>query len=295
MAWGTQIGGIATLLGGGRAPLALGMLHEATGQGFSFAEWTLAALPVVAALLVVGWFILSWFFPIDIEDVRRADAVIAEKAMRMGRPSARERAIGFIMLGTLAAWIVGGEEFGLATIALSAVVLIFAAGLLTWSDIEQYVNWGVLLMYGGAIALGSAINHSGAAVWIASKTVSHWAQTPGGVVAILSGFGIVLTEAMSHSAVVALLMPVALGIATQYGMDPRVMAPVVALPSGLAFTLPVGTPGNAIAYSSGYLRLRDMLVPGSLMVFVAWVVFNLAVRFYWPLIGLSLVAPPAAG
>ena len=98
-----------------------------------------------------------------------------------------------------------------------------------------------------------------------------------------------------YSAVVALLMPVALGIATQYGMDPRVMAPVVALPSGLAFTLPVGTPGNAIAYSSGYLRLRDMLVPGSLMVFVAWVLFNLAVRFYWPLIGLSLVAPPTAG
>src|SRR5262249_40850868 len=78
------------------------------------------------------------------------------------------------------------------------------------------------------------------------------ARTPAQVVAILSGFGIVLTEAMSHSAVVALLMPVALGIAQKYGMDPRVMAPVVALPSGLAFTLPVGTPGNAIAYSSGY-------------------------------------------
>ena len=101
-------------------------------------------------------------------------------------------------------------------------------------------------------------------MWIASVTVSHWARTPAQVVAILSGIGIVLTEAMSHSAVVALLMPVALGIAQQYGMDPALMAPVVALPSGLAFTLPVGTPGNAIAYSSGYLRLRDMLLPGSL-------------------------------
>jgi sodium-dependent dicarboxylate transporter 2/3/5 len=89
-------------------------------------------------------------------------------------------------------------------------------------------------------------------------------------------------------------MPVALGIAQKYGMDPRVMAPVVALPSGLAFTLPVGTPGNAIAYSSGYLRLRDMLIPGSLMVIVAWAVFNLVVRFYWPLLGLTL-APAAAG
>src|SRR4029077_11110109 len=105
-----------------------------------------------------------------------------------------------------------------------------------------------------------------------------WARTPAQVVAILSGVGIVLTEAMSHSAVVALLMPVALGIAQQYGMDPRLMAPVIPLPSGLAFTLPVGTPGNAIAYSSGYLRLRDMLVPGFVLVVVAWAAFNLTVR-----------------
>src|SRR4029453_16080946 len=97
--------------------------------------------------------------------------------MRMGRPSVRERSIGFIMLGTLAAWIIGGEEFGLATIALSAVVLIFAAGLLTWRDIEQYVNWGVLLMYGGAIALGSAVNHSGASEWIAPPTTPRWGAT----------------------------------------------------------------------------------------------------------------------
>jgi sodium-dependent dicarboxylate transporter 2/3/5 len=112
------------------------------------------------------------------------------------------------------------------------------------------------------------------------------------VIALISAFGIVLTEAMSHSAVVALLMPVALGIATQFGIDPRVMAPAVALPSGLAFTLPVGTPGNAIAYSSGYLRLRDMLVPGSIMVVIAWATFNLVAIYYWPLIGVTLAAAP---
>jgi sodium-dependent dicarboxylate transporter 2/3/5 len=111
------------------------------------------------------------------------------------------------------------------------------------------------------------------------------------VIAIVSALGILLTEAMSHSAVVALLMPVALGIAQQFGIDARVMAPVVALPSGLAFTLPVGTPGNAIAYSSGYLRLRDMLVPGSLMVVIAWAAFVLVARYYWPLIGITLTAP----
>jgi len=154
------------------------------------------------------------------------------------------------------------------------------------------VNWGVLLMYGGAIALGSALNRSGASVWIASVTVSRWAHSPLAVIAMISAFGILLTEAMSHSAVVALLMPVALGIAQQFGIDPRIMAPVVALPSGLAFTLPVGTPGNAIAYSSGYLRLRDMLVPGSVMVVIAWIAFNAVAYWYWPLIGMTLAPTP---
>jgi sodium-dependent dicarboxylate transporter 2/3/5 len=291
MAWGTQIGGIATLLGGGRAPLALGMLREATGQTYTFAQWTLAAWPLVAVLLIAGWQVIIRFFPIDITSVREADQAIAEKALRMGRPTTNERAIGAIMLVTLAAWILGGEEFGLASIALAAVVAIFLFGLLRWNDIEEYVNWGVLLMYGGAIALGSALHRSGAAEWIASVTVSRWAESPFAMIAMISAFGILLTEAMSHSAVVALLMPVALGIAAQYGIDPRLMAPAVALPSGLAFTLPVGTPGNAIAYSSGYLRLRDMLGPGAVLVVVAWAAFNLVAIYYWPLIGLHLVAP----
>ncbi len=288
LAWGTQIGGIATLLGGGRAPLAIGMLRETTGQTYTFAQWTLAAWPIVALLLVGGWVVIRAFFPIDIASVRAADTIIEEKSLRLGRPSARERAIAIIMLGTLTAWIVGGEEFGLASIAMAAVITIFIFQLLTWADIEPYVNWGVLLMYGGAIALGSAMNRSGAAGWIASMTVKHWAQSPVQVIAIISAIGIVLTEAMSHSAVVALLMPVALGIAPQYGIDPRIMAPAVALPSGLAFTLPVGTPGNALAYSSGYLRLRDMLLPGSLLVVIAWIAFNLVAVYYWPLIGLNL-------
>jgi solute carrier family 13 (sodium-dependent dicarboxylate transporter), member 2/3/5 len=291
MAWGTQIGGIATLLGGGRAPLALGMLRETTGETYSFAQWTATAWPIVAILLVAGWQVIVRFFPIDITSVRDADAVIAEKALRLGRPSVKEKWIALVMAGTLVAWIVGGEEFGLATIALAAVVLLFLLDLLTWRDIEQYVNWGVLLMYGGAIALGSALNRSGAATWIASVTLSRWAHGQLAVIAIISASAILLTEAMSHSAVVALLMPVALGIAQQFGIDPRVMAPAVALPAGLAFTLPVGTPGNAIAYSSGYLRLRDMLVPGSVLVVIAWVAFNLVAIYYWPVVGVTISGP----
>jgi sodium-dependent dicarboxylate transporter 2/3/5 len=288
LAWGTTIGGIATLLGGARAPLAIGMLRESTGQSYSFAQWTIAAWPLVLILLVGGWQVILRFFPIDIASVREADAIIEEKSLKLGRPSVQERAIALVMLATLVAWMIGGEEFGLATIALAAVAVLFVFDLLAWRDIEQYVNWGILLMYGGAIALGSALHRSGAAGWLAQETVSQWAHSPGAVVGLVSLFSMVLTEAMSNSAVVALLMPLSLGIAQQFGMDPRVMAPVVALPAGLSFTLPVGTPGNAIAYSSGYLRIRDMVVPGLLMFVLAWIGFNLTVHYYWPMIGIPL-------
>jgi sodium-dependent dicarboxylate transporter 2/3/5 len=239
---------------------------------------------------VAGWLLINYFFPIDIDSVRAADEVIDEKALRMGRMSMRERAIAWIMLGTLTAWSSGGEEFGLATIALASVVTIFASGLLTWADVDGYVNWGVLLMYGGAIALGAAINRSGAAAWVAGLVVEHWATSPMTLIALLSAISIVLTEAMSNSAVVALLLPVALGIAQQFGIDARVMAPAIALPAGLAFTLPVGTPANAIAYSSGYLSLRDIVLPGTALVVIAWITFNLTALYYWPLIGLVVSA-----
>lgn len=292
LAWGSSIGGLATLLGGGRAPLAIGMLRESTGQSYSFAEWTLAAWPMVLVLLVAGWQIIVRFFPIDIASVRDADAVIEEKALRMGRMSVRERSVAIVMGGTLLCWIVGGEEFGLASIALAGVVVLFVFDMLRWNDVERYVNWGVLLMYGGAIALGAAFNRSGAAAWLAKTLLSQWGNSPAAVIALVSGTSIVLTEAMSNSAVVALLLPVALGVSQQFGIDPRAMAPAIALPAGMAFTLPVGTPGNAIAYSSGYLSLRDMVLPGTILVIVAWIGFNLLVQYYWPLIGIVIAAAP---
>jgi sodium-dependent dicarboxylate transporter 2/3/5 len=288
MAWGTTIGGVATLLGGARAPLALGMVREATGQSFTFLEWAVACLPIVGLMLLAGWIVITRFFPIDVASIRAADELLEQKAIALGRMSLRERAIAGIMVLTLVGWIIGGEQFGLANVALAAVVVLFVLDLVRWSEVEEYVNWGILLMYGGAIALGAAVNSSGAALWMSQRTISAWAGGGVAAVALIAAISIVLTEAMSNSAVVALLMPVTFGVAADFGIEPRVMALVVAVPAGLGFTLPIGTPANAIAYSSGYLSIRDMMVPGAILAFSSWVVFNLVAWFYWPLLGITL-------
>ncbi len=290
MAWGSTIGGVATLLGGGRAPLALAILEQATGdQPYTFLSWSLYTLPVVAVMLGAGYLVILRWFPIDIESVREAETVLAEKVDALGRLRGDEKGIAIVMISTVTTWVFFGHSLGLANVAIGAIVVLFAVRLVEWRDVEEYVNWGIILMYGGAICLGAALDKSGAALWVAESSLGPWADSPRLIIAAMSGVAWLLTEAMSNSAVVALMMPVGLGIGQDVGFPVAIIAPVVAIPAGLAFAFPIGTPSNAIAYSSGYLRLRDLFVPGMLLGLIAWIVFNLTVNFYWPLLGFSPV------
>ena len=288
MAWGTSIGGVATLLGGARAPLAIGILKEVTGEGYSFAEWAALNVPLAVLLFAAGWILLRLFFRIDLSDTSAAERAVEERLMRTGRFTLQEVQIAFVMTLTILAWVVLGEEFGLANIALAAVVVLFAFRVVQWRDVEGYVNWGLILMYGGAICLGSALNKSGAAAWVAEHTISQWAGGPVSAVLMISFATVLLTEVMSNSAAVAIIMPVSIAVAQQFGIDVRATAPLVAVPAGMAFMLPIGTPANAIAFSSGHLRLSEMAVPGLLLNLAAFVIFNLLVFFYWPLLGINV-------
>jgi sodium-dependent dicarboxylate transporter 2/3/5 len=132
------------------------------------------------------------------------------------------------------------------------------------------------------------MNDSGAATWLSQQTIGRWAGNAVTATWIISGLSIILTELLSNSAVVALLMPVTLGMTGDLGMEPRVMALVVAVPAGLGFTLPIGTPSNAIAYSSGYLSVRDMMIPGLTLAVSSWLTFNIAAWLVWPVLGITL-------
>ncbi len=288
MAWGTNIGGIATLLGGARAALALGIMTEATGRTISFLNWSMATAPLVAVLLVIGYMTLAAYFPPDETTMGQSVVEIARRAEALGRTPFDQRAVAVILAITVAAWLLGSKQYGLAGIAILAVVALFAFNLLTWREVEEYVNWGIIFMYGGAIALGSALEKSGAAAWLANATLGH-ATSPYLVLAVLSLFALALGETLSHSAVVAALLPVGLGLSNHFGIDPRIITLAVSLPAGLTFVLPVGTPANALAYSGGYLRTTELVVPGMIVILASWVGINLALRFYWPYIGLGAI------
>ncbi|SNB45121.1 DASS family sodium-coupled anion symporter [Geobacter sp. DSM 9736] len=288
IAWGCVIGGIATFLGGARAPLAVGMLRETTGLDFSFFEWTMAAIMIVIPLLAIGFMLLLKLFPQDIASVDEGLRFLNRKRLEAGRMSYDEMIVAVVMVATILAWIFFGKALGLAAIATLAVAVLFTCRVVSWQAIEEYVNWGVILMYGGAIAIASALEKTGAAQWLAGKGLAGLGHSPFMVITIISLISLLLTECISNAAVIAILLPIGISLAKSMGMDPRVMTLAVTLPAGLAYCLPMGTPANAIVYSSGFLKGREMIVSGLVIMTISWLLFLASARFVWPLLGFKI-------
>ncbi len=287
MTWGCIIGGIATFLGGARAPLAVGILKQNTGLTIDFLDWALAALPTVFIMLGLAYFVIRKMFPSEIQDIDKAQAALKKKEQQMGRITRREKAIGLLMIVTIFVWILGGEEFGLANIAIASVVVAFIFRLLDWTEVEADVNWGIFLMYGGAICLGFAMDMTGAAHWLAEKSLGYFVHSPLMLLLSLAFIALFLTEAISNTAAVALMLPLALGLAADFNLDPRIVTLSLTIPAGLAFQLPMGTPATAIAYSSGFVRIRDTIIGGLILKLFAFIIFAVSILFYWPLIGFT--------
>jgi len=287
LAWGCIIGGIATFLGGARVPLAVGILKETTGATIGFFEYSVAVMPIAVIMLAIGYFVLTRSFKCEITSVAKAHGVLERRIHAMGKVTYNEYAVGTVLILTVIAWIIWGHSRGLATIALFSVVVLFIFKLVRWKDIEEYVNWGIILMYGGAIILGTALEQSGAAYWLADRLVGGWITGPWLAVAFFSFLTLLFTIGISNAAVIAILLPVAIGLTSSFGMNPTVVAYAIAVPAGLAFCLPMSTPANAIIVASNYISVRDMAKIGIIMSICAWIVFNLVARFYWPLVGVQ--------
>jgi len=288
MGWGAIIGGVGTMLGGARVPLAVGILRESTGISLSFLDYSLVALPLAVSILPIAFLLLHSFLNSPLPEVTVARETLRSLIRARGRMQMDERVTALVMLMTISAWMIWGQHVGLANIAIGSVVLLFILGVVQWRDVEQYVNWGIILMYGGAICLGWALQESGAALWMGKMTLLRLAKTPFLFVSSTALITLVLTEGMSNSAVVAMLLPLGLSLTKEMGLDPRVAVFAIAIPSGLGFSLPMATPPTAIAFSSGLFRFRDVAAVGILLDLLAWGCFILTVSLYWPLLGISL-------
>ena len=300
LAYATTIGGMSTIIGTPPNVLLAGFVEETYGREIAFFDWMLIGLPLALALLPLGWLVLTRIaFRVDIPASPDAAEVIRDMRAEMGLISAPERRVGLLFLVVVALWmsrkwlntVSGLEGLSDAGIVMAAGLLLFvipsekgsASRLMDWEDVAR-LPWGVLILFGGGLALAAQVSGSGLAVWLGESLLP--VANLGTLVLIVAAAGLVvfLTELTSNLATTATFLPVIAAIAAQSGIEPLVLCVPVTLAASCAFMLPVATPPNAIVFSSGVLSIPEMVRAGFLMNLVALVALTLLATLAVPLV-----------
>ena len=288
MGWGAMIGGTATLLGGARAPLTIGMLQSITNKSISFAGWTYYVFPAVLGMLVIAFITILFAARRCKVDIQKAHTQITHHHASLGKLSQREILTVIVLVVTITLWVFIGSRVGLELVAFFGVLLAFALKITNWKEVEKDVQWGIFVMYGSAIALGATMRDTGAAHAIVEKILTFGITSPAIILIVMMMLAFFLTEAMSNAAAVAVLMPIGLALAEQFHIDPRAMGLAIATAAGLTFLLPVSTPAMAVMTSSRFVPLNKALLWGLIPKLLGLALLIVVFLTYWPLVGLKI-------
>lgn len=295
IAYSASLGSLATIIGTPPNTLLVGYLRENFGIDIGFGQWMMVGLPFAIVFNVIAWFLLTKvLFKPEIERIPGGRQLMDDELAKLGPVSRGEMRVLVIFVLAAVAWvslplIMDKPPLSDAGIAVVAGVLLFLlpAGanrgvrLLDW-DTATTLPWGVLLLFGGGLALSAQFTKSGLSTWIGTR-VSSWTGVSTILLIVLFTVGILLlTEMTSNTATAATFLPVAGGVAVGVGAHPMLLAVPVALAATCAFMLPVATPPNAIAYGSGYVTSAQMLKGG------VWL--NLTGVVLIPIVTLTLLA-----
>jgi len=288
LARGTVIGGVCTLLGGARNPLAIEMLHENYQLSISFLDWMIAIVPLGVILMILGFLVNRFLFVPENISLEQARVSLEASIQKMGPISNVEKKVGLIAVLTIFSWIFLNKYLELPIIALLSAISLFVIRTIKWKDIENYINWGIILMYGGAVSLGATLSETGTMDWLTQQLFHYFSFTPMTMIIFMIILAIALTEVISNVAAVVTLLPMSFALANTLHVNPVLMVFVIAVPSGLAFCLPIGTPPNAIAFSSGYFEISDSIKSGLIMNALTIILILCCIKFYWSYIGFPI-------
>lgn len=285
VAYGASVGGIGTPIGTPPNLIFMQVYGATTGNTPGFLQWMSWALPAVfLGLPVIGLWLTRRLAPDE-----RLDIPVP------GPWQPAERRVLSIFSLTALAWITRREPFGGwsawldlpqandASVALIAVVLMFVTPdgkggrLLTWESAAR-IPWGVLILFGGGIAIAYAFMASGLSERVGNGLVGL-ADLPVFVTLLLIALSVsFLTEVTSNTATTNLLMPILAAAGVAAGIDPALLMVPAAMSASCAFMLPVATAPNAIVFGSGRVRIADMAANGFalnlalalIVAFVCW-------------------------
>mgnify|MGYP001184372313 FL=1 len=280
IAYGALIGSIGTPSGGGRNVIMIDYLRD-SGLSISYINWMLRVYPLVLIQIpIVSWVLMKSFTPEFIKldsGVRKLVVQVAKSAEMTGRNTIA----AVIFLLVFAGWIFFSESVGLGTIALTGVLMYLVGGFVKWEDLSKNTHWGVILLFGSTISLGSNIKATGAAVWLAESIVNFIEpvinKLPFVADLIVTIMTTTMANVLSSSATVAVLGPITMNM----GQDSMHMGMVTAIASAFGYFTAVAAPACTIVYSSGLVNAKDYLKVGWKMGVISIVLLVIYANTYW--------------
>ncbi|WP_299305272.1 DASS family sodium-coupled anion symporter [uncultured Brachybacterium sp.] len=280
IAYAASIGSLATLIGTPPNALLAAHLSQEFGITIGFGRWMMVGAPMAIVFMVIAWLLLTKvLYKPEITEIPGGTELIRQERRKLGRISAGEARVLTVFVLAALSWVfiplisdaLGREDpwisdAGIAMVVGLALFLLPAGAargvrLLDW-DSAVKLPWGVLLLFGGGLALSGQFSSSGLTEWIGQVTEGVGGLPVVLIVAIVAAGVLFLTELTSNTATAATFLPVATAVAVGIGIDPMLLAIPVAIAATCAFMLPVATPPNAIAYGSGYVTIPQMATVG---------------------------------
>ncbi|MEM9237260.1 MAG: DASS family sodium-coupled anion symporter [Verrucomicrobiota bacterium] len=255
-----NIGGMGTPIGTPPNAIvlgALGKINPATGEPVgqcSFLQWMLFAIPLAMVLLVITWLLILLMFPPAKESI--------EIDMNVKWVKSKQAMIYYATaIFTIVMWVTGSlHGINSYVVGMFPVVILLATGVVGSKEFRS-LDWDVLWLVAGGIALGKGVATTGFDGWIVGLV--DWNAMSAGVLGIsICATALAMSTFISNSAATNLLAPIAVAVATAAGGDPMMILIFVAMGASMAMALPISTPPNAIAYSAGSFTTKQMALSG---------------------------------
>ena len=276
-----NIGGIGTPVGTPPNAIAVGSLADA-GISISFVQWMVLAVPMMIVILLIAWYLLTRLFPAQQKTLQlKIEATFDTSLPAKVFYATFALTVGLWMtepLHGISSYVVG----------FLPVVILLSTRVFSTRDLQS-IQWHVLWLVAGGIALGIGVNASGLDLWLVGLV--GWESIGQALLILtLAIVALLLSTFISNSAAANLLIPIGLSLALSDAVaaEPALAAFFIAVGSSLAMALPVSTPPNAIAFSTGAVTTRDMAVAGSIIGVVGLVLYVFVAPLLWDFMGVAL-------
>ena len=301
IAYSASLGGMATLIGTPPNLVLAGIVKELYEVEINFLDWMLFAFPLSVLLLFICWVYLTRYaVKLDAAHFTGGVEEIKRQRKLLGIMSSNEKRVLIVFVLTAFAWMTRSFLFSPiipaiddTLIALIAGILLFVipsseekGGVLEWDDAKK-IPWGILLLFGGGLAIAQGFKDTGLAKWLAEQLTQLDFLPLLVMTLVLVAVINFLTEVTSNLATTAMILPVLAPLAAAMGVHPYIFMVSATLAASCAFMLPVATPPNAVVFGSGYINMSSMMRAGfglnliSILLITFWVFYLLP--YFWAL------------